>query len=519
MFTEFSNLTVPQVLDSAVKENPHREAFVFGETRDTFQRFQAKVDTLAAGLQRHGIQNGDKVGINLPTCPENVYAFFALNKIGASFVPLNPDLRSFEMKHILGDSNAKAVITIPEMRGFDYLAMFDQIKIDLPDFKTIFGLGSHSMDGAVPLKELFENDPKDLRLVQVHPDDIACILYTSGTTGLPKGTVHSHQVVLNQFAISQDWIYKDSVQTRLTPMPLFNSAGVNITFQTILKGDKLVLMQRFTPADILEITKKEKVSILDCAPTMIKLMLNSEEFNPQNLPHLRVVITGGSMALPELVQALKERMGCDYINVYAMTEAAIVSRLSHDDPLELQFTTVGRPLSGVEVKIVDDNRNELSFNQPGEIAVRSPSLMLGYFNDQVKTKEAVDKDGYYHTGDIGSLDENGYLRILDRKKDVIIRGAQNIYPSEVENFLNTHPKIQMSAVIGVPSPVSGEKVRAYVQLIEGEQMTDIEVVEYCRGAIAGYKIPEEIRFVEQFPLNKMGKIQKKILREESHKGE
>jgi acyl-CoA synthetase (AMP-forming)/AMP-acid ligase II len=282
-----------------------------------------------------------------------------------------------------------------------------------------------------------------------------------------------------------------------------------------LKGDKLVLVKRFNPADILQTTKREKVSMLDCAPTMIKLMLNSEEFNPKNLPHLRVVITGGSMALPELVQALQERMGCDYINTYAMTEAGIVSRLSPDDPIELQLTTVGKPLNGVEVKIVDDNRNELHLNQAGEIAARTQGLMLGYFNDPAKTKEAIDEDGYYYTGDIGSIDKNGYLRILDRKKDMIIRGAQNIFPSEVENYLNTHPKIHMSAVIGIPNPISGEKVRAYVQLVEGEQMTDIEVVEYCRGEIAGYKIPEEVIFVEEFPLNKMGKIQKKVLREEA----
>ncbi|MFN2126412.1 MAG: class I adenylate-forming enzyme family protein [Anaerolineales bacterium] len=518
MFIEFSNLTIPQVLDSAVKKNPENEAFVFGETRDTFQQFQGKVEALAAGLQRYGIQRGDKVGINLPTCAENVYAFFALFKVGAAFVPLNPDLRSFEMKHILGDSRAKAVITVGELRGFDYLTMFDEIQVDLPDFKTIFAWGARTKNGAVLLSDLFKTDPKSLNQVKVSPEDIACILYTSGTTGLPKGTVHTHNKVLNKFSISQDWVYKNSTQTRLTPMPLFNAAGVDITIQTILKGDKLVLMHRFNPADILEITKKEKVSILDCAPTMIKLMLNSSEFNPKNLPHLQVVITGGSMALPELVQALKERMGCDYINTYAMTEAGIVSRLSPDDPIELQHTTVGKPLNGVEVKIVDDNRNELPLNQPGEIAARTQGLMLGYFNDQVKTDEAIDKDGFYYTGDIGSLDENGYLQILDRKKDMIIRGAQNIFPSEIENYLNTHPKIQMSAVIGVPSPISGEKVRAYVQLFEGEQMTDIEVVEYCRGAIAGYKIPEEVRFVEEFPLNKMGKIQKKVLREEALNG-
>jgi len=514
MFAEFENATVNNVLEEIVKRYPDKEVFVFGETRDTYQQFLAKVNAFAAGLQHNRIRKGDKVGINLPTCPENVYAFFALLKIGASFVPLNPDLRLFEMKHILGDSNAKAVITVTEMRGFDYLTMFDQIQTELPDFRTVFVWGSNRMEGALLVGDLLRTDPGRLNPEPVTPDDIACILYTSGTTGLPKGTVNSHRIVLNRFVLSQDGRDENLELTRLTPMPLFNAVGVDISMLTILKGDKLVLIERFNPEEMLRLIAREKVTNLDCAPTMVKVLLNSDVFNKHNLPHLRVIGTGGSMALPELVQAIRERLECDYINTYAMTEASIVSRLLPGDPLELQLSTVGKPLTGVAVKIMDEDRKEVPFNQPGEIAVHSPGLMLGYFNDQAKTQQAFDEDGFYYTGDIGSLGENGYLRILDRKKDVIIRGAQNIYPSEIENYLNTHPKIKLSAVIGVPNPISGEKARAYVQLFDGEQMTDVDVVEYCRGKIAGYKIPEEIRFVEKFPLNKMGKIQKKILREE-----
>ncbi len=515
MFTEFENLTVNQVLNESVKINHQGEALVFGETRDTYLQFQSKVNALAAGLQRHGIGKGDRVGINLPTCAENIYAFFALMKIGASFVPLNPDMRSFEMEHILGDCNAKGVITVGELRGFDYLAMFDQLKADLPEFETVFVWGSVLNNSVVPLSDLLRTDPEILKPIPVNPDDIACILYTSGTTGLPKGTVHTHKIMLNKYAIWLADADKDVVDTRLLQMPLFNAAGVGITIESILKGDKLVFTQRFNPAEVLNIIQSEKVSKINVAPTMIQIILNVKDFDQYDLSTLREVMTGGSMASPELVQSIKDRLGCDYINTYAMTEAGIISRLTADDPVELQLSTVGRAALGVELKILDDDRNELPLNQPGEIAVRSPGLMLGYFNDQAKTKDAFDELGFYFTGDIGSLDENGYLRILDRKKDVIIRGAQNIYPSEVEKYLNTHPKILISAVIGVPSPVSGEKARAYVQLFEGEQMTDVEVVEYCRGKIAGYKIPDEIRFVEQFPLNKMGKIQKKILREEA----
>jgi fatty-acyl-CoA synthase len=515
MFTEFGNKAVHHVLEEPVKINPHGEALVFGETRDTYLQFQNKVNGFAAGLQRHGIEKGDRVAINLPTCAENIYAFFALFKIGASFVPLNPDMRSFEVEYILRDCSAKGVITIGEMRGFDYLSMFDQLKANLPEFETVFVWGSDSSDGAVPLSDLLKTDPESLNPVPVYPDDIACILYTSGTTGLPKGTVHTHKIMLNKYAIWLADADKDVVDTRLLQMPLFNAAGVGLTVESILKGDKLVLTQRFMPTEVLSIIQNEKVNKINVAPTMIQLMLSVKDFDQYDLSTLREVMTGGSMASPDLVQSIKDRLGCNYINTYAMTEAGIISRLTADDPIEYQLSTVGRAALGVELKILDDDRNELPLNQSGEIAVRSPGLMSGYFNDEAKTKDAFDEDGFYFTGDIGSLDENGYLRILDRKKDVIIRGAQNIYPSEVEKYLTTHPKIQMSALIGVPSPISGEKVRAYVQLVEGEQMTDVEVVDYCRGKIAGYKIPEEVHFVEEFPLNKMGKIQKKILREEA----
>ncbi|MFC2055608.1 class I adenylate-forming enzyme family protein [Chloroflexota bacterium] len=515
MSTYERNLNIYEVLESVIKNNPQKEMLILGESRDNYRQFGDKVDALAAGLQQLGVEKGDRVGIILPTCVEVIYAYFATLKIGASFIPINPELRSFEIKHILSDSGAKAVITVGEMRGFDYISMLEQISAELPNYKITIVWGSDNRTEGTSLADLLKTEPQKDKSVLVEPDDIACIIYTSGTTGLPKGTIHSHKTKLNRLAsLNAGTSDKGSPQTRLSPFPLFNAAGVDITIETILQGDKIVLMQSFDPVEALRIIEREQVTIIDSAPIMMKQMLSVKDFNRYNLSSLRLVKTGGSMSSPEMVQAVKDRLGCDYINTYAMTEASVVSQLSIEDPTDVQLSTVGRPVNGVDVKIVDNNRKELSINQAGEIAVRSPSLMLGYFNNQAKTQEVIDEEGFYYTGDIGSLDERGYLRILDRKKDMIIRGAQNIFPSEIENYLNTHPKIKMSAVIGVPSVVSGEKVRAYIQIEEGEEMTDIEVVKYCRGNIAVYKFPEEVRFVDSFPLNRMGKVQKKILREE-----
>ena len=514
MSAYYTNSSINEVLESVIKNNPQKEVLILGESRDNYRQFGNKVDALAAGLQQLGVEKGDRIGIILPTCVEVIYAYFAIFKIGASFIPINPELRTFEIKHILSDSGAKAVITVGEMRGFDYISMLEQISADLPNHKITIVWGSDNITEGNSLADLLKTEPQKGKSVLVRPDDIACILYTSGTTGLPKGTMHSHKIVLNKLALNALLSDNDFLRTRLSPMPLFNTAGVDISIQSVLNGEKLVLMQSFDPVEAIRIIEREQVTIIDSAPTMMRQMLNVKDFNRYNLSSLRIVITGGSMSSPEMVQTVKDRLGCDYINTYAMTEAGVVSKLSVEDPLDVQLFTVGRPLNGVDVKIVDNNRKELPINQAGEIAVRSPGLMLGYYNNQAKTKDAMDEQGFYYTGDIGSLDERGYLRIIDRKKDVIIRGAQNIFPSEIESYLNSHPKIRMSAVIGVPSVASGEKVCAYIQIVEGEEMTDFEVVKYCRGSIAVYKIPEVVRFVDNFPLNRMGKVQKKILREE-----
>jgi len=519
MVPDIENLTINDVFGQMVRNYPEKEILVLGEKRHTYKQFSEKVDSLAANLQQLGVKKGDKIGIILPACVENLYAFFAILQIGAAFVPINPDLRALELQHILNDSNAIGVIVSGENRGIDHLTELESIRKNLPNLELIIVWGSRNRNDYIQIDDLLKVAPRYISATQVSPNDIASIIYTSGTTGSPKGTLHSHRSRLRRIKAFEDIFPPEQRDSRLSPFSLFNSAGVDISFQSILYGQKLVLMERFNPTETLKAIEMEKVSVLECAPTMLMQMLNVKNFALYDLSTLRAVGTAGSMASPEMVRAVKEKFRCNYINIYAMTEAGIVSRLVPDDPLEIQLSTVGRPIRGVDIKIVNGRTYELPNNQIGEIAVRTPGLMQGYYNNPEQTAEVMDEEGFYYTGDIGYKDELGYLRILDRKKDVIIRGAQNIYPSEVEKYLHSHPKIHLSAVIGIPHQVIGEKTRAYVQLVEGEQMTDIEVVEYCRGIIANYKIPDEVQFVNSLPLNKMGKVQKRILREAALKGD
>jgi acyl-CoA synthetase (AMP-forming)/AMP-acid ligase II len=267
--------------------------------------------------------------------------------------------------------------------------------------------------------------------------------------------------------------------------------------------------------ELLGLIEQEQVTNIGAAPAMVKLMMDMLDIVPRDLSSLKSVGMGGAPVPTELINAVRERMGAAAMNGYGMTEMGVISMTSPDFPIEIQSTTVGRPPAEVKVKIVDEERRQVPTGQAGEIAVKTPQAMMGYYNNPEQTAAAYDNEGYFHTGDIGSFDEEGYLSIHDRKTDMIIRGAENIYPAEIEHYLMSHPKIQMAGVIGIPSGVSGETVRAYVMLKEGEEMSEVEVLDFCRGNISVYKTPEEVRIVESLPLTSLMKVKRFQLRQEA----
>jgi acyl-CoA synthetase (AMP-forming)/AMP-acid ligase II len=510
-----TNKTLYGALLDVVEQYPDKEALVLGDTRLTYRQFIEKVDAFATGLTKLGIGKGDKVGFILPVCVENVVAFYAFAKIGAPFIPMNPQFRSSEVKHILSDAGAVGVITVAELRGFNYIDMIEGIRPDLPNLKHVIVYGEGVKGDAVPLADILEAEPQPYEGEPVSPEDPLYILYTSGTTGLPKGAEKSHRGELTAITISIRNTAPEDLASFLNPFPLFHYGGIIVSLMTLHTGNKLVMHPRFHPMEILGLIEQEQVTNIGAAPAMVKLMMDVLDIVPRDLSSLKSVGMGGAPVPTELIHAVRERMGASVMNGYGMTEMGVISMTSADFPIEIQSTTVGRPPAGVAVKIVDEQRRQVPTGQAGEIACKSPQEMMGYYNNPEQTAAAYDDEGYFHTGDVGSFDEEGYLRIHDRKADMIIRGGENIYPAEIEHYLMSHPKIQMAGVVGIPSGVSGETVRAYILLKEGEEMSGVEVLDYCRGNISVYKIPEEVRIVESLPLTSLMKVKRFQLRQEA----
>jgi acyl-CoA synthetase (AMP-forming)/AMP-acid ligase II len=513
MHTVDTNTTLYKALDNVAQQYPQRDALVLGDARDSYSELGKRVDSLAAGLSQLGIGRNDNVGILLPVCRENLYAFFALAKLGAPFVPVSLELRAYEVRHILGDSEAVAMITLDQMHGHDYLAMVQEIQADLPDLRHVIVHGEGGSADHLRLSQLLETPSSLLEGEPVSADDLVGIMYTSGTTGLPKGASHTHRSFLSEIDVVLELFEPEDLVAVLNQFPMFHHSGIAVPLIFLLSGGKLVLARQFDPRETLRLIEEERISFLVGAPVTAMLILRMAAAEQRDLSSLRVFGMGGSLCPPELIRALREQLDCVVFNGLGITEAGFVATTRPEDPEHIQASTVGRPARGVEVRIVDDQRCEVPVGHEGEIACRSPMAMEGYYNRPEETAEVMDEEGWYYTGDIGSVDENGYLSILGRKKEMIIRGGENIYPAEIERFLATNPKVRMAAVIGEPSDVAGERVVAYVQPVEGMTLTEREVLDYCRGQIATYKIPQEVRFVESFPLSALRKVQKFKLRE------
>jgi len=509
------NSTLYEELLTTIKQNPDKDALVLKDSRITYNQLGEKVDALAEGLYKLGIRKGDKVGLILPVCLENIYAFFALAKLGAPYVPMSPQLRAYEVKHLLGDSDAVAVITIGQMMGHSYVNMIKEIQPELPDLQNVIVFGEGAKGDSIRLADLMASETEPRTEERVNSTDLVGIMYTSGTTGHPKGAMHTHKQVLTQIEMTIDMFTPEDLSSMQNNFPMFHHGGIVAPFIFLLSGGKLVLSERFDPREALRLIEAERISFMVGAPITAMIMLKLADTEKRDLSSLRVFGMGGSLCPPELIRALKERFNCGVFNSLAITEVGFISTTKPDDPEYVQAHTTGLPVTGVEVKIVDDNRQKVPVGEPGEIACHSPLIMEGYYKRPKETAEVLDEEGWYYTGDIGRLDKDGYLSIFDRKKDMIIRAGENIYPAEIERFLVTHPKIKMAAVIGVPSKVGGERVRAYILPEQGVDLTEVDVINYCRGQIATYKLPDEVRFVEDFPLSSLWKVQKYKLHEEA----
>ena len=517
--------TIGAHFDRITMKHRDREALLVRhqDIRWSYGELRRRVDNLAAGLRRLGLAPGERVGIWSQNCAEWVLAQFATAKAGLILVNINPAYRRSELEYALNKVQCKALILSPEFKSSNYIEILQDVAIDLPFLKTVIRLGEQKTPGMLNFGELTV-DASDAEIEQLEAlgrrlqfDEPINIQFTSGTTGSPKGATLTHHNILNNgFFIGEAMRFSEKDRLCI-PVPLYHCFGMVLgNLACVTHGAAMVFPDGgFDAKSVLEAVQAERCTALHGVPTMFIALLDHPEFDKYDLSTLRTGIMAGSPCPVEVMKRVAERMNMREVTIaYGMTETSPVSfQSSVDDPLERRVSTVGRIQPHIEVKIVDAEGRVVPCGEKGELLTRGYSVMLGYWNDEEKTREAIDAAGWMHTGDLATIDAEGYCNIVGRSKDMVIRGGENIYPREVEEFLYRHPKVQDVQCVGVPDDKYGEELCACVVLRAGVTASEEEIREFCRGQIAHYKIPRYVRFVEGFPMTITGKIQKYILRQ------
>jgi fatty-acyl-CoA synthase len=530
--------TVGEHFDRAAARWGGRDALVARHQgiRWSYSELHQRVDALAAGLLGLGLEPGDRVGVWSPNNAEWVLLQFATAKAGLILAPFNPAYRVAEIEYGLAKSGCKALFTAARFKSSDYLSMLRTLAPELaaarpgqlqaarvPALRWVVQLGGEPEPGAMGFGDVaqYGGAAQRARLAELAEtlqfDDPINIQFTSGTTGRPKGATLTHHNILNN-AFFTGQILRMTENDRLCiPVPLFHCFGMVIsTLGSVCHGAAMVLpSEGFDPLAVLEAVEAERCTVLHGVPTMFLAELEHAEFPRFDLTSLRTGIMAGAPCPIELMRRVIGSMNLREITIaYGMTETSPVSfQSSPDDPLERRVSTVGRVHPHLEVKIVDGHGRVTPRGVSGELLTRGYAVMRGYWEDPEHTAEAIDAAGWMHSGDIGAIDEQGYCQILGRIKDMVIRGGENIYPREIEEFLFRHPKIEAVQVFGVPDEKYGEEVCAWIKPRQGESLDEAAVRAFCKGQIAHYKIPRYVRFVETFPMTASGKPQKHLMRE------
>jgi len=517
--------TIGDLLDRVAREFPDRDAVVsvHQQMRLTYAEFARACDEAARGLIAIGVQHGERVGIWSTNNVEWTIAQFATAKIGAILVNVNPAYRTSELEYVLRQSGVSVLLTQTQYKASDYIGMVEEVRGRLPDLRTVVAFGEMRRGGDLRYEDLewlsarVSVDELARRQALTQFDEAINIQYTSGTTGFPKGATLSHHNILNNgFFVGEGCRYTSADRVCI-PVPFYHCFGMVLgNLACITHGAAIVIpAPTFDPQATLAAVVSERCTSLYGVPTMFIAELALPEFSSYDLSTLRTGIMAGATCPVEVMKRVRAEMHMNEVTIcYGMTETSPVSfQTAVDDPVEKRVATVGRVHPHVEVKIVDEHGRIVPRGVPGELCTRGYLVMLGYWNDPQNTAASIDPARYMHTGDVAVMDDEGYVMISGRVKDMVIRGGENIYPREVEEFLFTHPAIRDVSVVGVPDEKYGEQLCAWVILHEGESLTSDEIKDYCRGKIAHYKVPHYVRFIEGFPMTVTGKIQKFKLRE------
>lgn len=518
--------TLSQVLSQTADRFPDRPAVIYQGQRTTYRELNEAVDRLGRGLMALGVEKGDKVGLWMPNLPEWVVAYFAIARIGAVVVPMNTRYKAHEVHYILENSEATTLFMVDSFVGIDYLSMIGGIRENLPGLKHVIVHGERrdSMQTLSEVSALGAERLSDGALAKrdalCDPQENVFILYTSGTTGNPKGAMLSHHNIAQNARQVTEVLHASEDDVFLLGVPFFHCFGCVMGIAgAITWGASLIPMPLFKAKEALEIVEEEAVSVLYGVPTMFVLELEETrkgkaDRSQYDISSLRTGIMAGAPCPVEVMRGTMEELGCNVSIAYGLTEASpVITMTRFDDSLERRVETVGRPLPGIEVRIADDARRPLPTGEMGELACRGYNVMLGYYKMPDKTVEVIDEDGWLYSGDLATMDEEDYVKIVGRKKDMLITGGFNVYPAEIEEYLFTHPKVQNVSVVGVSDNVMGEVAIAYIIPREGATIDPQEIVDYCSGEIANFKVPRYVEIVSAFPMTQSGKVQKFLLRE------
>jgi len=517
--------SIPAMAADAAARFGDAIAVVDGDERVSFTELVDTARRTTAALMESGIAAGERVAIWSPNRYEWLVAALGTLGAGAAVVPVNTRFKAEEVRYILARSGARAVFTVGDFLGTDYAATVADLRGDLPDVQVVVGFdepskADHSLDAFLRAGDAVDAATVDARWRAVQGGDISDVLFTSGTTGAPKGVLMSHAQTLRQFSDWCDMAGLVEGDRYLVVNPFFHMFGYKAgCLASLMRGATIIPKPVFDVDDLLRTVAAESVTVFPGPPTVYQSILDHPDRDRHDLSTLRLAVTGAADIPVELIRRMHEELPFRLIVTgYGLTEAGTLTATAPDDDFETIATTVGRARPGLELRIVDDDGATMDVGAPGEVLVRGYSVMRGYLDDPTETARTIDGDGWLHTGDLGTLDERGCLRIVGRKKDMFIVGGFNAYPAEIENLLLGHPAVGQVAVVGMPDERLGEVGMAFVVAAPAAALDPDELIEWARAAMANYKVPRAVEIVAALPVNAAGKVEKDVLRSRAASG-
>jgi len=523
-YDEFLGKTFGQMMDFLASEIPEKEALVFEDKRLSYSELRDNIRRVAMALKKIGVQKGDRVGVLFQNCPEFFYVQQAILYIGGIFISLSTRYRKFEITYMMKHADAKFMFCVDKYKGTNFINLLEGIRSELPEMKTIIIKGQDIPVWAKSYKDVTELGEKiDEKLLSAdlpEVNDICSILYTSGSTGTPKGVMHTHNSLMWDSTRVCERLRIEPEDVFLMMLPCSHIFASFVLYTNAMMGrSKIVIMETFDAGEALRLQEAERVSVLYGVPAMFTLMLNHADFKKFDLTANRTGYMSGASCSVDLVRAVMQKMHCKISAAYGMSEACCNTVTNFEDDEHIKSKTAGRPIRGLDIKIVGDNRMSVDAGMPGEIAIRGKNLFTGYYKQEDLTQSSFDSDSFFYTGDLGKLDKNGRLIMVGRKKEMIIRGGFNVYPAEVEEIIASFEGVQYAVVTGVPDKILGEKICACVVPKPGYRLQADAIIQFCKENQANFKVPDFVEIMESFPMTTTEKIQKfkiKALMEKKH---